>query len=142
MAALQLLAVLAYCLRRCALPSTFFRPAWPEEPVRATGVLIWFVDVLKAGRRRGPEKMPMAALQLLAVLAYCLRRCALPPTFFRPAWPGEPVRATGVLSWFVDVLLEQGQPGHASFPVSALFATLLTLISAQNLRQCSINFIG
>ena len=40
-----------------------------------------------AGRRREPEKMPMAALQLLAVHAYCLRRCALPSTFFRLAWP-------------------------------------------------------
>src|ERR1700739_3238357 len=48
-----------------------------------------------AGRRREPEKMPMAALQLLAVHAYCSRRCALPSTFFGPAWPGGPVRTTG-----------------------------------------------
>ena len=90
MAALQLLAVLAYCLRRRALPSTFFRPAWPG---------------IKAGQRRGLEKMPMAALQLLAVLAYCLRRRALPSTFFRPAWPGMPVRTTGALMRFAGVLV-------------------------------------
>ena len=57
-----------------------------------------------AGRRREPEKMPMAALQLLAVHAYCLRRCALPSTFFRLAWPGVPVRATGVLIRFAGLL--------------------------------------
>ena len=52
MAALRLLAVLAYCLCRRALPSTFFRPAWPG---------------INAGQRREPEKMPMAALRLLAL---------------------------------------------------------------------------
>jgi hypothetical protein len=58
-----------------------------------------------AGRKRGPEKMPMAALQLLAVMAYCLRRRALPSTFFRPAWPGMPVRTTGALMRFAGVLV-------------------------------------
>ncbi|OFJ49660.1 hypothetical protein BA896_013100 [Janthinobacterium lividum] len=106
MAALQLLAVLAYCLRRSSLPSTFFRPAWPG---------------INAGLRREPEKMPMAALQLLAVLAYCLRRRALPSTFFRPAWPGMPVRTTGVFIWFAGARI---------------------LVSGQNLRQRSINFIA
>ena len=42
-----------------------------------------------AGRRREPEKMPMAALQPLAVLACCLCRRALPSTFCRPAWPEQ-----------------------------------------------------
>ena len=63
-------------------------------------------NVKMAGRRREPEKMPMAALQLLAVLAYCLRRCALPSTFFRLAWPGEPVRATGILVHFAGMFVK------------------------------------
>ncbi|ATD59471.1 hypothetical protein CNX70_04125 [Janthinobacterium svalbardensis] len=64
-----------------------------------------------AGRRRGPEKMPMAALQLLAVHAYCLRRCALPSTFFRPAWPGAPKLESWAEAWFAGVRIAQGAFG-------------------------------
>jgi len=49
------LAVHAYCLRRCALPSAFF-----SSVLFGTRA----VNLKSAGRRRGPEKMPMAALQL------------------------------------------------------------------------------
>ena len=52
----------------------------------------------------------MAALQRLAVLAYCLCRRALPSTFFRPAWPGEPVRGTGVFNPFAGVLVDRTRP--------------------------------
>ena len=45
MAALRLLGVHAYCRRRRALPSTFFRPAWPEAPVLETWAKACFAGV-------------------------------------------------------------------------------------------------
>ena len=39
------LAVHAYCLRRRALPSTFFRPAWPEAPRLRSWGKTWFAGV-------------------------------------------------------------------------------------------------
>ena len=55
MAALRLLAVHAYCLRRRALPSTFFRPAWPEKPRLATWVVTFCRFSHEAGKLHGPQ---------------------------------------------------------------------------------------
>ena len=54
----------------------------------------------------------MAALRLLAVHAYCLRRRALPSTFFRPAWPGVPKLGSLAETWFAGERIAQGPLGY------------------------------
>ena len=80
-----------------------------QVPVMGACLFLW-LERLKTAGRSGPEKMPMAALRLLAVHAYCLRRRALPSTFFRPAWPGKPGLATWGVTYFAGLLLMQESP--------------------------------